>query len=155
MAEQLAMAGVSEAVRNATQRFVQRLPSLFGLAFSDERPFADAATQAWITGAGAPDPTLGIGRHSDALRGELDERLEREGVEAVLRHLQDTQTGTDGPRQRCSATVIAADLLTSRGLAWLAEDLYAHVAGQMQRTAAEHWEPALFAHVRRGVPTAP
>jgi len=81
------------------------------------------------------------------LRDELAAQLNTEGVERVLLRLQELHCAQDAPRQRSYATVIAADLLTSRGLSWLADDLYANVARLMRETTAQGWEPELYRKV--------
>ena len=46
---------VASAIRCSCERFVCRLPALLQLCFSDGTPFADAQTQAWISGADQRD----------------------------------------------------------------------------------------------------
>ncbi|MNH35802.1 hypothetical protein D3C79_965200 [compost metagenome] len=54
-----------------------------------------------------------------------------------------------GPRERGHTTVIAADLLAARGVAWLAQDLCAGVARTMQQTTASAWEPEVFQRLQQ------
>jgi type VI secretion system protein VasJ len=71
-------------------------------------------------------------------------QLSHEGMESVLLRLQSLQAGQGTPRQRCHASVVAADLLQARGLSWLANDLYANAARAMVRSSANEWEPDLY-----------
>ena len=130
-----------------SERFVCRLPSLLELCFSDGTPFVDAQTQAWITGADQAQTTGSPVQEYASLRDELTTQLNTEGVEVVLLRLQELHAAHDAPRQRSYATVIAADLLASRGLSWLADDLYANVARLMRDTTAQGWEPELYRKV--------
>lgn len=147
VASRLAMEQVAAAIRQTCERFVCRLPALLELCFSDGTPFVDAQTQAWITGADQTQATGSPVQEYASLRDQLTTQLNTEGVEVVLLRLQDLHATHDAPRQRSYATVIAADLLASRGLAWLADDLYASVARLMRDTTAQDWEPELFRKV--------
>ncbi|KJK16939.1 type VI secretion system protein TssA [Pseudomonas sp. 2(2015)] len=147
VASRLAMDEVAGAIRQACERFACRLPGLTSLCFSDGTPFADAQTLAWISGADQPEAAHSPVQEFAGLRDELIAQLDREGVEVVLLRLQELQAEQQAPRQRCYATVIAADLLAARGLAWLADDLYAGVARVMRETSAQGWEPQLYLKV--------
>ncbi|NIF27141.1 type VI secretion system protein TssA [Pantoea sp. Tr-811] len=147
-ATRLAMGEVAEAIRAATARFVQRLPALQQLCFSDGRAFLDDQSLAWLRGAG------GQSQADDAhefvsLREELVSQLETGGVEPVLLKLQAMQADFRAPRERCHTTVIAADLLAARGVSWLAQDLCANVARTMQQTTASAWEPEVFQRLQQ------
>ncbi|MGH2419834.1 type VI secretion system protein TssA [Pseudomonas sp. C 49-2] len=151
VASRLAMEEVAGAIRQTCERFVCRLPALLELCFSDGTPFVDAQTQAWITGADQAQTTGSPVQEYAGLRDELATQLNTEGVEVVLLRLQDLHATHDAPRQRSYATVIAADLLASRGLSWLADDLYASVARLMRETTAQGWEPELYRKVAQPI----
>jgi len=147
VASRLAMQEVAAAIRQTCERFVCRLPALLELCFSDGTPFMDAQTQAWITGADQAQTVGSPVQEYASLRDELTTQLNTEGVEVVLLRLQELHAVHDAPRQRSYATVIAADLLASRGLSWLADDLNANVARLMRNTTAQGWEPELYRKV--------
>ena len=155
VASRLAMEEVASAIRQTCERFVCRLPALLELCFSDGTPFVDAQTQAWITGADQAQTTGSPVQEYAGLRDELATQLNTEGVEVVLLRLQDLHATQDAPRQRSYATVIAADLLASRGLSWLADDLYANVARLMRDTKAQGWEPELYRKVTQAIDDSP
>ncbi|WP_213154306.1 type VI secretion system protein TssA [Pseudomonas carnis] len=151
VASRLAMEEVAAAIRQTCERFVCRLPALLELCFSDGTPFVDAQTQAWITGADQAQTTGSPVQEYAGLRDELASQLNTEGVEVVLLRLQELHAAHEAPRQRSYATVIAADLLASRGLSWLADDLYANVARLMRDTTAQGWEPELYRKVAQPI----
>ncbi|WP_421558417.1 type VI secretion system protein TssA [Pseudomonas canadensis] len=151
VASRLATEEVAGAIRQTCERFVCRLPALLELCFSDGTPFVDAQTQAWITGADQAQTTGSPVQEYAGLRDELTTQLNTEGVEVVLLRLQDLHATHDAPRQRSYATVIAADLLASRGLSWLADDLYTSVARLMRETTAQGWEPELYRKVAQPI----
>lgn len=144
IASRLAMGEVAEAIRQATERFVRRLPALQQLCFSDGSAFVDAQCLAWLKGTDQVSGSDGAGHGFHGLREELVAQLEQQGVEQVLLKLQALQAEYRSPRERCHATLIAAQLLASRGLSWLADDLSAGVARTMQATTAEQWEPDVY-----------
>lgn len=148
-ATRLAMGEVAEAIRATTARFVQRMPALQQLCFSDGRVFVDDQCLAWLKGAqGSPDQGAAAYEFAN-LREELVSQVETGGVETVLLRLQGMQADFHGPRERCHTTVIAADLLAARGVSWLAQDLCAGVARTMQETTASAWEPEVFQRLQR------
>lgn len=144
VASRLEMEEVATAICHSTQRFVRRLPALLELCFSDGTPFIDTQTHAWLTGADSSSSPERAPQEYAGLREELITQLDQEGVEVVLLRLQEIQTSHSNPRQRSYVTVIAADLLAARGLAWLADDLYAGVERVMRSVTAECWEPELY-----------
>ncbi|MFC3941239.1 type VI secretion system protein TssA [Pseudomonas gingeri NCPPB 3146 = LMG 5327] len=144
VASRLAMDAVAAAIRQSCERFVCRLPALMELCFSDGTPFADTQTQAWIRGGDKDGASSGPVQEYAVLREELVSQIDTAGVEVVLSRVQALLASDDAPRHRAYATVIAADLLASRGLSWLADDLYANVARQMRDISAEAWEPQLY-----------
>ncbi|MFD4841350.1 type VI secretion system protein TssA [Achromobacter sp. NPDC058515] len=152
IAARLEMKEVAVAIRLATERFVRRIPILVELQFNDGRPFVDSETLGWLSGADARGGEQHVAQEFHALREELVAQLESEGVEVVLRRLQETQGAAAAPRQRGHATVIAADILAARGLSWLAQDLYATVGRIMQNTPASLWEPELFGPLSKYAP---
>lgn len=144
-AMRLEMQDVSVAIRDATRRFLRRVPTLADLQFSDGTPFVDPETGAWLSGPNevAPCTTPAF----EDLRSDLLGLLTSEGIEAVLNRLQHEQAVCTTPRQRCQATVLAADALAAKGLSWLANDLYASVRLSMEAISADQWEPDLHNHL--------
>ncbi|SNS20981.1 type VI secretion system protein VasJ [Pseudomonas japonica] len=143
IAHKLEMPRVAEAIRQAAERFVTRLPALTALEFADGRPFVDDDTQAWLSGAGQ-DTATGDGLEYPALREELSAQLDAAGVEPMLRSLESLQQRKKDARHACHVMAIAAELLASRGLTWLAEGLYARAHNLMNTASTRVWEPELY-----------
>lgn len=144
IAARLEMNEVAEAIRCATARFVRRLPALQQLCFSDGRSFVDDQSLAWLKGAEAKVIQGTVFQEFRPLQEELLAQVTTEGVEAVLLQLQTMQANHQSLRERCHTTLIAADLLAARGVAWLAQDLCAGIARTMQATTAQAWEPEVY-----------
>ncbi|WP_196487789.1 type VI secretion system protein TssA [Burkholderia cepacia] len=154
IARRLEMPLVAEAIRQATERFVTRLPALGKLEFADGRPFVDGETQAWISGAQASGATSAAGHDYAAVRDELHSLLEAQGVESVLRRLETIQQEAADLRHRCHVMAIAAELLQPHGLTWLADGLFVRAYQSMQNASAPEWEPNLFSLLQRHQPDA-
>lgn len=156
IARQLDMPQVAESIRQAAERFVTRLPALTKLEFADGRPFVDGETQAWLSGA-AQASAAGAACSSleyPALRDELRAQLDSGGVESMLRGLESLQQRKANLRHGCHVMAIAAELLASRGLSWLAEGLYARARSVMESASARAWEPELYELLARCAPAA-
>ena len=149
VATRLAMSDVAEAIRCATARFVQRMPALQQLCFSDGLIFVDDQCLAWLKGAQGPSGQAAAPHAFGGLHEELAGQLDSGGVEPVLLRLQALQADLGTPRDRCHTTMIAADLLAARGVSWLAQDLCAGVARTMQQTTASAWEPEVFQRLQQ------
>lgn len=150
LAQRLEMPMVAVVIRSAVARFVQRLPTLRDLLFSDGSRFIDDETLNWAsTGDGASSAEgLGNAVALTSLRAELmDQQKEGKSVEAILLGLQSRQPGQQTLRERSYASAAAADLLHARGLTWLAQDLYAGIEQVMSSHGASEWESDLFRHV--------
>lgn len=149
VATRLAMDEVAEAIRGATARFVRRLPALQQLCFSDGTAFVDDQCLAWLKGVYAQTDQDSSPPEFRSLRDNLVNQLEIDGVEPVLLKLQGLQTDYRSPRERCHTTAIAADLLATRGVSWLAQDLCASVARTMRTTTADAWEPEVYQRLQQ------
>ena len=115
------MGEVAEAIRCATARFVQRMPALQQLCFSDGTPFVDVQTQAWITGADQAQTTGSPVQEYAGLRDELTTQLNTEGVEVVLLDNMDIPTLQEAVRRNAGRAILeisgGVNLQTVRALA--------------------------------------
>lgn len=148
VAQRLEMPMVAMVIKSAAERFVRRLPTLRELRFSDGTRFIDDDVFAWLSAAGHGQGTLAGPGPLAARRGALDDaQAADEAMDAFLLRLQSRQDAGTPPRERHYASVAAADALATRGLGWLAQDIYAGVARAMAEQTASQWEPGLFDHV--------
>jgi type VI secretion system protein VasJ len=152
IAKRLEMPLVAEAIRQACERFVTRLPALIELEFADGRPFVDGQTKAWISGAESSSAAADTGLEYTALREELRSLLDTQGVELTLRRLEELQKNRTDLRHSCHVMAIAAELLRARGLSWLAEGLVTRAYQTMQQASAPQWEPELFGLLAQHLP---
>ncbi|MFK1437900.1 type VI secretion system protein TssA [Pseudomonas aeruginosa] len=147
LAQRMEMPEVASAIRLAVERFVLRMPGLKALHFADGRPFVDGETLTWLSGANEQSSATTEGREYAALRDELSALLEGQGVEHVLKRLEQLQTDAEDPRHRCHILTIAADLVAARGFTWLANGLYDSAHRLMDGASIAAWEPVLHNHL--------
>jgi type VI secretion system protein VasJ len=150
--------GWADVVQRDLGMFLERLPGIELLRWSDGTPFADEATREWIAqhvsgnGPGqwlpAPSSTHGIG-DADILswEGEALAQADREGVEPALAWLA-ARPDIQGGRQRWLLRLLMARVAEQFGKT----DLAIHLLGELDAAVQHHdlrvWEPELYFEVK-------
>jgi type VI secretion system protein VasJ len=140
----------AEAIRDEAARFVERLPIIEALTFSDGTAFLDAETRTWLAdkpGPGAPGGVMGGGDPWQEGLETARERLEEEGLAPALSVLDEGLAAADSPRETVYWRLASADLLYDAGLAALARQHYQALHDAVESLELEHWEPALPARL--------
>ncbi|VVP58980.1 hypothetical protein PS870_05946 [Pseudomonas fluorescens] len=148
----------ADIVKRDLGMFIERLPGLELLNWSDGTPFADQTTRDWITqhvsGNRAqqwlPEPKVVVSTgHAEilSLEGEALALADSDGVEAALAWLAarpDAQTG----RQRWLLRLLMARVAEQ----YAKSDLAMHLLGELDASAQHHalaaWEPELNFEVK-------
>ncbi|MDN3524957.1 type VI secretion system protein TssA [Halomonas sabkhae] len=147
MARRLEHEGCAEAIRDEVRRFVDRLPGLDGLTFSDGTAFLDDATRQWLASATDNSPTgASLGAGGDPWQEGLEtarERLQGEGLGAALAVLDEGLAAAGSPRERVYWRLASADLLRDAGLEAMARQHYQALHDAVSGIHLDHWEPAL------------
>ncbi|GEK74576.1 MULTISPECIES: type VI secretion system protein TssA [Halomonas] len=149
VARRLEQPRCAEAIRDETARFVDRLPGIEALTFSDGSAFLDGETQTWLTdvaGPGAP-AAMGGGDPWQAGLETARERLAEEGLAPALAVLDEGLAAAASPREGVYWRLASADLLREAGLAALARQHYQALQDSVANLALEGWEPALPARL--------
>ncbi|MDR5860458.1 type VI secretion system protein TssA [Halomonas eurihalina] len=136
----------AEAIREETARFVDRLPGIEALTFSDGTAFLDAETQTWLaetSGPGSPVAPLGDGDPWQAGLETARERLAEEGLAPALTVLDEGLAASGSPREEVYWRLASADLLHEAGLVALARQHYQALHDVVAGLELERWEPAL------------
>ena len=107
-----------EAVAFSTAGYVQRLPGLEGLAFSDGTPFVSPETKAWLKGLKGGDEASIDASEKDSLLAELDKKarelLQKKKIaEAVAVWQQGMETST-GLRQKFQCRIFSSSCCWQR-----------------------------------------
>ncbi|SBR51664.1 type VI secretion system protein TssA [Halomonas sp. HL-93] len=148
LAKQLGHSRCAEAIREETQRFVERLSGIDALAFNNGVAFVDDETKRWLfsntQGTGA------AGGGGDAWQAGLDEARDAmaEGdVGAALKVLDQGLSGARSPRDSAYWRLASADLLHEAGLESLAQHHYRTLHQTVTALALEQWEPTLVSRL--------
>jgi len=149
--EALAQLGFQEAretVDEETARYVQRLPGIENLAFSDGRPFADAATLSWLrdiaadqgdgemTGGGDSDALVMAETYSQAQGLARDKKLPE-----ALEMLQKCFREAGSEKARLMGRINIARLLISARKPRLALPHWLDIIEKMNTFGTECWDP--------------
>lgn len=145
IAHSLGYPRVAEAIREELTCFLQRLPQLATLSFSDRSPFLSAATQNWLaqTDTAHQQPAAVASAGVDIDHAMLRQCHQQQGLEAVL-HMLDGITHQQGPRGKFYCQLFEAELLHSTGLEALARQHYRHLYQSAQGITLADWEPELI-----------
>lgn len=150
--------GWADIVKRDLGMFLERLPGLELLHWSDGTPFADETTRDWITqhvSGNSPQQWLptpkAVLNTADAeilsLEGEALAQADTDGVEVALAWLA-ARPGVHSGRQRWLLRLLMARVAEQYGKS----DLAVHVLGELDTTAQLHalaaWEPELNFEVK-------
>lgn len=148
--------GWAEILKRDLGMFLERLPGLEQLRWSDGTPFADEATRDWIAHqvGGNPSaawlpavPAAPLADDVLALESEALAQADSDGVEAALAWLAarpDLRTG----RQRWLLRLLMARVAEQHGRADLAVHLLGELDAQAQQQGLGEWEPELSFEVK-------
>ncbi|MDU1145503.1 type VI secretion system protein TssA [Aeromonas rivipollensis] len=143
VAQKLGFAAVSQAIAEELDGFLQRLPALRDLAFSDGSPFLSPECGRWLQ----PGRGGGGGEGESCLAEEIAQRHGEQGVAAALALLDERMAQMKEPRDRFHAQLVQAELLAQEGMEALARQHYQHLWQEASRLGLSHWEPGLVSRL--------
>ena len=131
-------------VEHATARFLMRVPDLPNLAFSNSKPFADAATIEWLGSITRQD--AGSGAESvdtlDVALATARVRAAEGDVEGAATLLQ-RESATLSPEHRLRASVHLCELMLEHRPNANLRPFVAMIVTDIDRHALDQWAPAL------------
>ncbi|BED98654.1 type VI secretion system protein TssA [Aeromonas dhakensis] len=139
VAQKLGFGAVAQAIAEELGAFLQRLPALRELAFSDGSPFLSPECSRWLQ----PAKGGGAGSGEAGLAEEVAQRHGEQGVAAALALLDERMAQLKEPRDRFHALLVQAELLAQEGMEALARQHYQHLWQEASRLGLSHWEPGL------------
>jgi type VI secretion system ImpA/VasJ family protein len=142
VAQKLGFGAVAQAIAQELDGFLQRLPALRDLAFSDGSPFLPPACSRWLQ----PAKVVG-GEGESSLAEEVALRHGEQGVAAALTLLDERMAQLREPRARFHAQLVQAELLAQEGMEALARQHYQHLWQEASRLGLSHWEPGLVSRL--------
>ena len=139
VAQKLGFGAVAQAIAEELGTFLQRLPALRELAFSDGSPFLSPECSRWLQ----PAKGGSVGSGEAGLAEEVAQRHGEQGVAAALALLDERMAQLKEPRDRFHALLVQAELLAQEGMEALARQHYQHLWQEASRLGLSHWEPGL------------
>lgn len=152
LAKQLGHLRCAEAIRDETQRFVERLPGIDALTFNNGVAFLDGETARWVQSS--PGSSDGAGSGNDAWQSGLEEAretMENGDVGAALKILDQGLSRARSPRDSAYWRLACAELLQEAGLESLAQQHYHTLHQLVTALALEQWEPALVSRLKAAI----
>ncbi|MBW3808296.1 type VI secretion system protein TssA [Aeromonas jandaei] len=146
VAQKLGFATVAQAIMQELETFLQRLPALRELTFSDGTPFLSAECSRWLQPAKGGS---GDGQGGCSLAEEVALRHGEQGVAAALALLDERMAQLKEPRARFHAQLVQAELLEQEGMNSLARQHYQHLWQEATRLGLSQWEPGLVSRLER------
>ncbi|CDG19438.1 type VI secretion system protein TssA [Xenorhabdus doucetiae] len=138
---QLGYGHVAQAMRDALNAFLDRLPVLKTLSFSDMSPFISPETLDWLAPEGV---ATGQGSLS-ADQAAIWQCFQQQGLAAALNMLEAHQQQLTEPRDQCYGQLLNAQLLEEAGMTALAQQHYRNLLHTGQHMQLTQWEPSLLA----------
>lgn len=127
--------------------FLQRLPALRELTFSDGSAFLSPECSRWLQPAKGGSGSEG----GSSLAEEVAQRHGEQGVAAALALLDERMTQLKEPRDRFHAQLVQAELLAQEGMEALARQHYQHLWQEATRLGLAQWEPGLVSRLESHV----
>lgn len=143
VAQKLGYGAVAQAIMAELDAFLQRLPALRDLTFSDGSPFLSPECSRWLQ----PAKSSGGGSGQAELAEEVALRHGEQGIAAALSLLDERMAQMKEPRARFHALLVQAELLEQEGMEALARQQYQHLWQEADRLGLSQWEPGLVSRL--------
>ncbi|MEH0876611.1 type VI secretion system protein TssA [Pectobacterium cacticida] len=147
VASRLGHTAVAAAIAEELSAFIQRLPELRELAFSDGAPFLTGKCSQWLQSSQLVRG--GGGTRQDDLATEAAACRDEKGIGPAMQLLDERMRRLKEPRDRFYAELVLADLLAEEGMKSLAAQHYQHMWQESQQLGLVHWEPGMVSRVER------
>ncbi|WP_165857766.1 type VI secretion system protein TssA [Marinobacter sp. JSM 1782161] len=149
-AEQTGHPKCAEAIRNALKGFIDRLPALADMTFSDGSPFLPKPVREWLL-TSSPGGAGKQGRGADWHKAyeKAQDVLKQDGLAPAMKLLEDGLSKAKEPRAQFYWRLMSAELLRDSGMKALAKQQFGDLKQQASGRTLEDWEPSLVAHLER------
>ena len=151
LAKQLGHTRCAEAIRDETQRFVERLPGIEALTFNSGASFVDEETTRWLYSNENSGGAAGSGEAWHAGLEEAREAATSGDLGMALKVLDQGLSSARTPRESAYWRLASADLLYETGLESLAQQHYRTLHQTVTELALEQWEPALVSRLKAAI----
>lgn len=148
-AEQVGHPKCAEAIRVALKDFIERLPALADMTFSDGTPFLPKPVGEWLLTSASGGSAQGGSADWEAAYQSAQDVLKQKGLAPAMQLLEDGLAEAREPRTQFYWRLMSADLLRDSGMKTLARQQVVDLREQTREMTLEEWEPSLMAHLER------
>lgn len=136
------------AIREETEQFLQRMPSLYDLKFKGGEPFVSEEVKAWLADSQQSSGTQGVGDWQEK-RQEALTLAKEGGIAVALSMLNDGLVAATEPRDQFYWRLLSADLMQANHLDAMAQQQYQTLHTQVSAMQVTDWEPSLVEQLER------
>lgn len=139
IAQRLGYFKVASTIKESLNSFLEKLPELKELTFSDNTPFLPQNCRQWLSkGSNGGESSNSVKN----LEHNIDDYYDTEGLEKTLALINE-QTYVD-MRDKVYAQLQSIKLLERVGLHSLARQHYVTLKSALEQVSLKEWEPSLF-----------
>ncbi|NOH79410.1 type VI secretion system protein TssA [Vibrio sp. RE86] len=136
-----------DAIKQETQQFIDRFPSLCELKFKGGSPFVTDSVRHWLQ---AEESTSSVMAGGWQEQRESTFTLAREGGIAVaMSKLNDGLQAATEPRERFYWRLLSAELMQEHQLEEIAKEQYHTLKQEVLQASVSQWEPTLIEQLER------
>ena len=153
IASQLGYAETAAAIRDELHLFIDRIPVLRNLYFTDLTPFLCGQTRDWLDEDMASKAVSGVSASHDDETNSVWQCFSDQGLAPALHLLDQLQQHSPEPRQLFYRQYLGAQLLEKAGMAASAFQQYKTLHQTARQTTLPDWEPALLEQLEEKITT--
>lgn len=138
-----------QAIREETQSFIQRYPSVVELKFKDGSPFLTDLVRDWLASGEVASTGGSVSGNWNEQREEAFSLAKEGGIAVAMSMLNDGLVAATEPRDRFYWRLLSADLLKHNHLDAMAKEQYQTLKQEIMQTSVTEWEPSLIEQLER------
>ena len=138
-----------QAIREETQSFIQRYPSVVELKFKDGSPFLTDLVRDWLASGEVASTGGSVSGNWNEQREEAFSLAKEGGIAVAMSMLNDGLIAATEPRDRFYWRLLSADLLKHNHLDAMAKEQYQTLKQEIMQTSVTEWEPSLIEQLER------
>lgn len=138
-----------QAIREETQSFIQRHPSVVELKFKDGSPFLTDLVRDWLASGEAASTGGSVSGNWNEQREEALSLAKEGGIAVAMSMLNDGLVAATEPRDRFYWRLLSAELLKHNHLDAMAKEQYQTLKQEIMQTSVTEWEPSLIEQLER------
>ncbi|RQW65082.1 type VI secretion system protein TssA [Vibrio viridaestus] len=139
-----------EAIRDETERFLQKLPQLKDLSFKGGVPFVPDEVSEWLVEtAPSAGQSGGSGQGWGDIRKQVTKLAEDKGMNEALSMVNNGLENEIEPRNQWYWRLMSADLMKAQGFEAMAKESYQTLYKQALSMNVSDWEPSIIQQLEK------